>query len=220
MRAWGSIARPKLLGELAARALGRARSRAGRPTSRLDGEDDVLGHRHHGDEHEVLVHHADPAPDRVARRVDAHGLAVDRISPSSGLVEPVEDVHQRRLPGAVLAEQRVHLAAAEVEVDAVVGDDPREPLGDPPQLEDDGVSLMRRDSRAVESGARPSDTVVLSSYLNAEDRRDLDLALGICLRWPSSSRERSRHLLVHGAEPDGAVLQGVDEVLPPFCSRR
>ena len=47
-----------------------------------------------------------------------------RISPSSGVVEPVEDVHQRRLAGAVLAEQRVHLAAAEVEVDVVVREMP------------------------------------------------------------------------------------------------
>ena len=35
---------------------------------RLLGEDDVLGHRHHRDEHEVLVHHADPGVDRGARR--------------------------------------------------------------------------------------------------------------------------------------------------------
>ena len=30
-------------------------------------EHDVLGHGHHRDEHEVLVHHADPALDRVLR---------------------------------------------------------------------------------------------------------------------------------------------------------
>ena len=53
-----------------------------------------------------------------------------------GLVEPVEDVHQRRLAGAVLAEQRVHLAARELEVDVVVRDDAGEHLRDPAQLED------------------------------------------------------------------------------------
>ena len=36
--------------------------------ARLDGEHDVLGDGHHRDQHEVLVHHADPAADRVARR--------------------------------------------------------------------------------------------------------------------------------------------------------
>ena len=37
-------------------------------------------------------------------------LAVEQDLARVGLVEPVEDVHQRRLAGAVLAEQRVHLA--------------------------------------------------------------------------------------------------------------
>ena len=41
-------------------------------------------------------------------------------------VEAVEDVHQGRLARPVLAEQRVHLAGQEVEVDAVVRDDSRE----------------------------------------------------------------------------------------------
>ena len=53
-------------------------------------------------------------------------------------VEAVEDVHQRRLARAVLAEQRVHLALAQVEVDVVVRDDAREPLRDAPHLEDRG----------------------------------------------------------------------------------
>ena len=90
-----------------------ARSRGARP-SRVgsDAEHDVLGHRHHRDEHEVLVHHADPVVDRLPRRArSVTGSPLIRISPSSGSVEPVEDVHQRRLAGAVLAEQRVHLAA-------------------------------------------------------------------------------------------------------------
>ena len=48
-------------------------------------EDDVLGHGHDRDQHEVLVHHADPEVDGPPRRVDPHRLAVARcISPSSG----------------------------------------------------------------------------------------------------------------------------------------
>ena len=50
-------------------------------------------------------------------------LAVQEDLALVGPVEPVEDVHQRRLAGAVLAEQRVHLAAPQVEVDVVVRDD-------------------------------------------------------------------------------------------------
>ena len=58
-----------------------------------------------------------------ARRRHLDDLAVDDDLALVGVVEAVEDVHQRRLAGAVLAEQRVHLAAAEIEVDVVVRDD-------------------------------------------------------------------------------------------------
>ena len=51
------------------------------------------------------------------------------------VVEPVEDVHQRRLAGAVLAEQGVDLALPQVEVDVVVRDDAREALRDVAHLE-------------------------------------------------------------------------------------
>ena len=69
---------------------------------RLVAEDDVLGDGHHRDEHEVLVHHADAVGDRVLRRVKGHRLPVDQDLPLVGPIQAVEDVHQRRLPGAVL----------------------------------------------------------------------------------------------------------------------
>ena len=91
-----------------------------------DGEHDVLGHRHDRDEHEVLVHHADPQPDRLrAASRSRTGSPSQADLALVGLVEPVEDVHQRRLARAVLPEQGVHLAAAQVEVDVVVRDDAR-----------------------------------------------------------------------------------------------
>src|SRR5206468_3640903 len=74
---------------------------------------------------------------RVLRRREGDGLAVQEDLPGVGLVEPVEDVHQRRLAGAVLAEERMHLAGGELEGDMVVGDDARELLGDPAQLQDE-----------------------------------------------------------------------------------
>ena len=39
------------------------------------GQDDVLGHRHHRDQHEVLVHHPDADLDGVARRAQVERLA-------------------------------------------------------------------------------------------------------------------------------------------------
>ena len=108
------------------------------PLRGSDGEHDVLRHRHDRDEHEVLVHHADPEPDRLARRADPDRLAAEADLALVGLVEPVEDVHERRLARPVLPEQGVHLALAQVEVDAVVRDQRAEALGDALELEGQG----------------------------------------------------------------------------------
>jgi hypothetical protein len=62
---------------------------------RLAGQHDVLGDRHHRDEHEVLVHHADAVIDRLPRRGDGNAFPVDAELALVGLVEPVEDVHER-----------------------------------------------------------------------------------------------------------------------------
>ena len=69
---------------------------------------------------------------------DRDGLAVEQDLTLVGRRQPVEDVHQGRLAGAVLAEQRVDLARPDVEVDPVVGDDARIALGDPAHLERGG----------------------------------------------------------------------------------
>ena len=83
----------------------------------------------------MLVDHPDPRADRVSRGGELDALAVQQQLARVGPVEPVEDVHQRRLSGAVLTEQRVHLATADVEIDVIVGDGPRELFPDPAHLE-------------------------------------------------------------------------------------
>ena len=110
--------------------------------ARLAPEHDVLCHGHDRDEHEVLVDHSDPQPDGLARRRDLDRLAVDEHLPLVGLVKAVEDAHQRRLACAVLPEQRVDLAAPEVEVDGIVGDDVPEALRDPAQLEESRLHVV------------------------------------------------------------------------------
>ena len=59
-----------------------------------------------------------------------------------GLEQPVEDVHERGLARPVLPEQGVHLAAAQVEIDAVVRGECAEALGDALQLEGERVALL------------------------------------------------------------------------------
>ena len=143
---------------------------------RLLGEDDVLGHRHHRDQHEVLVHHPDARVDRGARRAEPHRLALDQDLALVGVVEPVEDVHQGRLPRAVLAEERVDLALAEVEADVVVRDDPGEALRDVPHLEDQGSLGHPRDSMSPRDAGgwterRPPRNRVLGDSYGARDAR-------------------------------------------------
>ena len=116
-----------------------------RPARGLGPQHQVLGHGHDRDEHEVLVDHADAQPDRLPRGVDRDRLAVEQDLALVRVVEPVEDVHQRRLAGPVLPEQRMDLAALELEVDRVVRDQRAEALRDPAQLEGGCVAGHRRD---------------------------------------------------------------------------
>ena len=77
-----------------------------------------------------------PAAIASAELVELHRLRREPDLAGVGLVQPEHDVHQRALAGAVLAEQAVHLALVQGEVDVLVGDDAGEALGDPPDLED------------------------------------------------------------------------------------
>ena len=105
------------------------------PPGALQPEGDILGHREDRDQHEMLVHHADPGGDRVLGRPDGHGLAVEPYLALVRLHQPVEDVHQRRLAGAVLAEQGADLAGLDGQVDVVIGHEAAEPLGDAAQFQ-------------------------------------------------------------------------------------
>ena len=98
-------------------------------------ERDVLGDGEDRDQHEVLVHHADPGLDRVARSVEVDRATVDQQLTLVRRVQAVEHVHQRALAGTVLAEERVDLTRLDREVDVVVGHQGPEPLGDPLELQ-------------------------------------------------------------------------------------
>ena len=125
------------------------------PVRRLDGENDVLGHGHHGNQHEVLVHHADAAVDRGPRGAELDGTALDHDLALVRPVQAVEDVHQGRFACAVLSEQRVHLALAQVDADVVVGHDAGEALRDVPHLEDYRAHRHRETILRVDGGRRP-----------------------------------------------------------------
>jgi hypothetical protein len=66
---------------------------------------------------------------------EAHGPPGERHAAGVGRLDPGQDLHQRRLAGAVLADQRVHLAGLEVEVDARQRGDLAEALVDAGHLQ-------------------------------------------------------------------------------------
>ena len=74
---------PESLRELPDARLGRMLVQERAP-GRLGGEDDVLRHGHHRDEHEVLVHHPDAGVDRLAGDEMRSGFPFSLNSPSSG----------------------------------------------------------------------------------------------------------------------------------------
>ena len=96
-----------------------------------------------------------PARDRVLRAVGScRRLAVDQDLAAVGLVEAVEDVHQRRLAGAVLADDAVDRAGRDDEVDVAVGVDRAEALVDAAQL--DRRRRPARPASGVGASAAPS----------------------------------------------------------------
>ena len=73
------------------------------------------------DQHEVLVHHADAGRHGVAGAAEGDRFVVDQDFALCGLVQSVEDVHQRGLASAVLAEQTVNLPGFDDHIDVIVG---------------------------------------------------------------------------------------------------
>src|SRR5438034_11780020 len=84
----------------------------------------------------MLMDHADAVSHRLPGGSNRHRLAVDQDLPFVRLKESVEDVHQRGLSCAVLAEQPVNLSRLDLKVDSVVGDDAGERLGDVSHFEE------------------------------------------------------------------------------------
>ena len=68
-------------------------------------------------EREVLVDDLDPEPGGVLRAVDRDRLAVEEHLALVDRVDPGDALDQRRLAGAVVADERHHLACADLEVD-------------------------------------------------------------------------------------------------------
>ena len=119
--------------------LGADRPNAPRDDARVEApasaQGDVFGHGQRGNQHEVLVHHANAGRRRIgctteSSRASAHG---DRAGVCLDQTEG--DAHQRGLAGTVFAQQRVHGSGAHVQCRARERLHCAEPLADVAQRE-------------------------------------------------------------------------------------
>ena len=97
---------------------------------RLAAEEHVAGDVQRVDELELLVDDRDAEPRGIDRPVHDNRRAVDANLARVGAMDAGQDLHQRRLAGAVLADERHDLPGRQLEVHAVERDDAGKPLGD------------------------------------------------------------------------------------------
>ena len=107
----------------------------GEAEDRLGSEHDIVEGGEVFRQREMLVDHTDPGLQRglgrAGRQRSQRPVRFDADRPRIGDIMAEQDVHQRRLAGAVLAEQRVDLAGSHLERDAIEHRLPRhEGLGD------------------------------------------------------------------------------------------
>ena len=120
-------------------------------TGRLGAEEQVLLDRHLRHQGELLEHRADPERAGVVHRVQLDRLAAKRDAPGVRAQRAGGDRDQGRLAGAVLAEQDVHLARAQVEIDPVERQHAGKALGDALR----GAAGARPPRRASRAPAAP-----------------------------------------------------------------
>ena len=95
----------------------RAFAQPAEPARQLASGEDVAGYREIRKQQHLLMHQADPARQRVARRCERNRLPVEPQLAAIGLQFTRENLEQRGLAGAVLANDRVRLAGIDREAD-------------------------------------------------------------------------------------------------------
>jgi hypothetical protein len=105
----------------------------------VDGERDVLGDGQRLEQREMLERHADAQPSGEIGAGNADRAPLPANLAGIGMQHAIDDLDQRALAGAVLAEQGMDLAGQDLEIDAVVREAAREAL-------DDALERQKRNS--------------------------------------------------------------------------
>ena len=116
-------------------------------------EADVLGHRQRGDDAEFLGDIGDAGVKRLVRCPQPDLFAGDFDRAGVGALQAREDLDERALSGAVLAEKRHHLAALQREVHALQGRHGAVALGNAAHAQN-GIVTAHRDCPAPPSEMR------------------------------------------------------------------
>ena len=82
----------------------------------------------------MLGHHADAQRNCITRRANLRLPAVDPDLALIGMVQAVENAHERAFACTIFAQQRVNLALAEREIHMIIGHQGAEAFGDPAHL--------------------------------------------------------------------------------------
>ena len=98
----------------------------------------VFQHRQPWRQMKMLVHHADAGGQRIGRTGDPHRLALDQDLAGIRRIGAEQHIHQRRLAGAVLAEQPEDFTRRDAEIDGLVRLDGAEALGDAAHFDERG----------------------------------------------------------------------------------
>ncbi len=100
------------------------------PAARLPPHEDVLGDRAKGNEVDFLINRANAGGLRLLRRVEVDIAPSEADSPTITTIGAGEDLDQRRLAGAVLADERMNFAGGDAQPRIRQGSDAGKRFGD------------------------------------------------------------------------------------------
>ena len=141
----GAMSRSTAASSSAARARVAPRSMKGSPATRFGkiGDEQVFGDAEIAEQVQFLVDEGDALPGRLARTFRPKILAVEDDAPGIHLVDAADDVHRRRLAGAVLADEPENPARLQREADVVQDLHAEEALAEPGDVEQRPRSVTR-----------------------------------------------------------------------------